>query len=595
MLGSGLPLWIGAAASGAEATTSSSTSSTTTTTSSTTSSTTSTTTTAPPVSQNDFSGDSSCVAVYNFESLTNAGNFVASASSEFSDSFAAWRGFEGIATSNYWATTTAGVAPCWLAFSFGANYARVVTGYSVTAIATSSDGTAKDWTFDGYDGTDWHVLDTQSNQTGWSTSETRTFSFSNSTAYEAYRISISANNGRATTNCILRLYNGTANRSLKVGISENTTPVATVVDTKNGENMTAWGIAAAPVLDNVNYKEGSNSLDIESTDFQEAWRSDNLLGANFPMKAGSSNTSFSVCGWFKAESLGSPLRFIWSKAATYGTQGLEVADDGVLKFWVRKSGGFGSSVTSSTTVTAGQWYWFACTHDNTSGVRTIYVWDDTAETWDSDSASTGTPDVLSSYPFTIGAPFYSPLFMLHYDGLIDELVVFNRAISEEDAQAIKDGTFTGGTTTSSSTTTTTSSSSTTSSTTTAYPFEGGAEIWCDTTTGLSLYACRFANTGEVLLTDGSDQESWGAGGNDADDYDVAMTEIGSSGHYVAHFDEAGNIAAGVYPVVVYLQAGANPADADTAIANGVVHWDGTAEINLYTILRRLQRTVGMWR
>lgn len=96
--------------------------------------------------------------------------------------------------------------------------------------------------------------------------------------------------------------------------------------------------------------------------------------------------------------------------------------------------------------------------------------------------------------------------------------------------------------------------------------------------GETLYACRFDTDGTVFLTDGSSSEAWGTGASDADTYDVALTEDGSGGHYVGDFDASGNIAAGVYQVAIYLQAGANPADSDVCIGQGEISWDGTAEV-----------------
>lgn len=104
------------------------------------------------------------------------------------------------------------------------------------------------------------------------------------------------------------------------------------------------------------------------------------------------------------------------------------------------------------------------------------------------------------------------------------------------------------------------------------------EIAHNFATSQTLYSCRFQLNGDVFLTNGASDEVWGTGGRDADDYDVAMSEKGSSGHYVGNFDPSGNIAAGFYRVTVYHQAGASPVDADPAIAQGVGRWDGTAFI-----------------
>ena len=109
------------------------------------------------------------------------------------------------------------------------------------------------------------------------------------------------------------------------------------------------------------------------------------------------------------------------------------------------------------------------------------------------------------------------------------------------------------------------------------------EVGYDYTPGETLYLTRFFLDGFVFDTDGSSASLWGDGPCDADDYDVTMSEKGSSGHYVGDFDTSANIRVGVYRVTIYLQAGANPDDSDRAIANGIMYWDGIAELNPYTL------------
>lgn len=110
------------------------------------------------------------------------------------------------------------------------------------------------------------------------------------------------------------------------------------------------------------------------------------------------------------------------------------------------------------------------------------------------------------------------------------------------------------------------------------------EIWLQYSSGKNLYACRFQEDGDVFLTDGSAAEVWGTGGHTADSYDVAMTEEDSSGHYTASFDASANIGQGRYRVVVFKREGASPnAAADPAIAEGVIEWNGTAEVTLGTV------------
>jgi len=113
------------------------------------------------------------------------------------------------------------------------------------------------------------------------------------------------------------------------------------------------------------------------------------------------------------------------------------------------------------------------------------------------------------------------------------------------------------------------------------------EISYDFTSGETLYACRFQTDGNVFVTDGSSDEAWIA----ADTYDVTMTENGAGGHFVGSFDASTNIAAGVYKVTVYWQEGANPANGDLRLGRGVIHWDGTAEIDMSTMETKIDDEV----
>ena len=64
----------------------------------------------------------------------------------------------------------------------------------------------------------------------------------------------------------------------------------------------------------------------------------------------------------------------------------------------------------------------------------------------------------------------------------------------------------------------------------------------------------------------------------ADECDIAMTFTGDM-----HFANFPTVAAGVYYVEIRLQAGASPDTDDLPIAQGVMYWDGSAELNTYTL------------
>lgn len=76
--------------------------------------------------------------------------------------------------------------------------AFVCDGYTIYAAKDNQDGTytAKEyapssWTFEGYDGTNWNVLDTQEDYVLYDNSKSVFFTLANDTAYQAYRLNIS--------------------------------------------------------------------------------------------------------------------------------------------------------------------------------------------------------------------------------------------------------------------------------------------------------------------------------------------------------------------------------------------------------------------
>lgn len=62
--------------------------------------------------------------------------------------------------------------------------------------------------------------------------------------------------------------------------------------------------------------------------------------------------------------------------------------------------------------------------------------------------------------------------------------------------------------------------------------------------------------------------------------DVAMTAAGDT-----HFGNFPASARGVYFVLIKVQAGANPDTDDKEVGQGVMYWDGAAEVNIFTEMR----------
>jgi hypothetical protein len=125
-------------------------------------------------------------------SNTSASPIVVSASSIADSSYEPWKAFDNNVSSYF---ATAQVPYGWLKVDFGVS--KKVNKYTIKASNLSADmlNYPKNWTFEGSnDGVNWVVLDTRTNETGWTVSQKREYAFNNMTGYRYYRINITANN-----------------------------------------------------------------------------------------------------------------------------------------------------------------------------------------------------------------------------------------------------------------------------------------------------------------------------------------------------------------------------------------------------------------
>ena len=91
----------------------------------------------------------------------------------------------------------------YVQLDLGAGNSLRAAGYTITGVTTAHTyltADAKNWNLSGSnDGTSWTVLDIQSNQMGWTSSEVRSFAVVTPASYRYYRWNITANNGATYT------------------------------------------------------------------------------------------------------------------------------------------------------------------------------------------------------------------------------------------------------------------------------------------------------------------------------------------------------------------------------------------------------------
>ena len=153
----------------------------------------------PAFAQYDF-------APHNMTTDSAPSPYAASSSSTFQDAccgpYAAFDGLNG----HEWIGQGGGVD--WLQLNLGAGNTGTLTSYAILGPLTAEAARApKNFTLQGklLVGDVWTTIDTETNQTGWTNSQRRTFS-ANSAAYRYFRLNITANNGDVTYTDVVESY-----------------------------------------------------------------------------------------------------------------------------------------------------------------------------------------------------------------------------------------------------------------------------------------------------------------------------------------------------------------------------------------------------
>jgi len=83
--------------------------------------------------------------------------------------------------------------PEWISYDFGSGNDEAIQWVSITARRNFPERAPSDFTIEAStDNSTWNVIHTVTGETGWQDTETRQYSFSNSTAYRYWRINVSA-------------------------------------------------------------------------------------------------------------------------------------------------------------------------------------------------------------------------------------------------------------------------------------------------------------------------------------------------------------------------------------------------------------------
>lgn len=214
---------------------------------------------------------------------------------------------------------------------------------------------------------------------------------------------------------------------------------AFLVDSKGNNTLTNHG----SVAESATCKEGSKAADFEDSLSQYFSVEDAALDAGFPLKSGDTLKIGSFALWFRAEtSPGSGNYDTFLGKWHYGGNNISLTvylSNGYLcvgwGYGTGTSAEYWSVAYLSTFV--GKWYHVGISFDGVGKTCHARIYDATAGTV-SNYDKTFTNELrICDAPFTIGSQNGSNF----YDGILDELVVFNRRLADVEFDNIRNGLF----------------------------------------------------------------------------------------------------------------------------------------------------------
>ncbi len=214
-------------------------------------------------------------------------------------------------------------------------------------------------------------------------------------------------------------------------------------DGKGDNDLTEVG---SPSYDSSNKKEGTHCIDLEESSVQYCTIADGDLDTGFPGKSGTSEQSFSMCCWVKAESISSSYRGglvdKFDYAGSRMSYSLHIRTDGKPELYLGYNGGASvSSITFYTAISTGKWYHIAAVYDASDNSMKLRVWDDDAGALldDNKEGTAGGDMSPDSTPLEIGR--YNIDNFSTFDGLIDEVVFFKDVLSDAEIDQIRAGAY----------------------------------------------------------------------------------------------------------------------------------------------------------
>jgi hypothetical protein len=247
---------------------------------------------------------------------------------------APWYAFDG-APATWWQSDTNVVAAS-LQYQFASS--KTIVGYTVQSAPGYTDATNNgtvnapcSWTFEGWTGSAWAILDTQFGQSEWSAGEARFYSFSNANAYAQYRINVLTNNGGvAVAIATLAFQQDPASATAITITASGTTGI------NNGQGFVAGDVGRYITL------LGSDA--IFHPFLISGYTSSTAKAAGAPLPSVSGGPQWKISAWGSVQGYPAHVCTFLGRKVFARTNGQPST------VWLTKTGGYGAKLDFSTTV-----------------------------------------------------------------------------------------------------------------------------------------------------------------------------------------------------------------------------------------------------
>lgn len=206
---------------------------------------------------------------------------------------------------------------------------------------------------------------------------------------------------------------------------------ALTTDSKGTNTLTAYNTPTATSTCN----EGSAAVSLSASSNQYLAITDENLNAGFPLKNGDSSKLITVCCWFRSPSVATGTS-IWAKEGWSSPASLSLfySATGGVAIGYNTVGQY-----SSVTISNDTWYHAAVVVNGVNGTAKLRLYTEGGSATNYTFSSLGALTVGTA-DFRVGA-FHDSNTTHLWNGIIDELVVFNRLLSDSEVDSIRNKTY----------------------------------------------------------------------------------------------------------------------------------------------------------